>query len=90
MAEVEPPPGEITMNDHPPEIIDSPAAADPRPTAPTVEEVDTDFVGLPVESEEEIQAGLIESETDIQAGRVRPARAAILAIAARHGLRIEE
>jgi len=77
------------MNDHPPEVIDAPETTDPQPTVLTAEDEDTDFDGLPVETDEEVQAGLAESEADIQAGRVRPAREAILAIAARHGLRID-
>lgn len=47
-----------------------------------------DFEELPVETDEEILAGLAESEDDIRAGRVRPAREAILEIAARYGIRV--
>ncbi len=47
-----------------------------------------DFEEPPAETDEEILAGLAESEDDIRAGRVRPAREAILEIAARYGVRV--
>jgi len=75
------------MNDHPPEVADAPDATDPRLINSTAEDEDTDFDGLPVETDDEIQAGLAESEEDIRAGRVRPAREAILATA---GIRFGE
>ena len=80
------------MNDNLPEVADTAnttGATDSRLIDPAVGQEEIDFDGLPAETDEEVQAGLAESEEDIKAGRTRPAREAILAIAARHGLRID-
>jgi hypothetical protein len=79
------------MNDNLPEVADTAnttGATDSRLIDPAVGQEEIDFDGLPAETD--VQAGLAESEEDIKAGRTRPAREAILAIAARHGIRIEE
>ena len=47
------------------------------------------FEGFPNESEADIEESLRQAEADIAAGRVRPAREAILEIAARYGILVD-
>lgn len=79
------------MNDNPTDLVDDSTSSDASIDTPDVsDDAFDDSDGLEPETEEELLRGLDESEEDIKAGRVRPARDAILDIAARYGIRLGE